>query len=799
MLFYLDPQQKTKNWLPYLSNCCQFMKGRLVASLFIVIIVLGVGAVSCFRGENNDETAVPKTVSYNFHIRPILSDKCFKCHGPDGSHREAGLRLDLPDSALAPLKETKGAFAIIPGKPEESELYKRISSQDSTYVMPTPESHLGSLTAYEVKLFKKWIEQGAKYESHWAFNAPVKAPVPEFRGNKWVKNEIDHFILEKIKAKGLSPNDEADKERLLKRMCMDITGLPPSIEMMDRFLADKSEQAYEKMVDALLQTPQYGEKMAVYWMDVARYSDSYGYQDDNIRTQWPWRDWVIHAFNKNIPYDQFITWQIAGDMLPDADKEKILATGFLRNHKYTEEGGIIEEEYRIEYLLDKTKTYTKGLLGITLECAQCHDHKYDPFSQKDYYSVLAFFNSSKELGFEGDVSVSKPAKNPILTITAKDRADMLSFIHAKDTNAMMVSVMGEMDTIRKTYVLNRGVYDQPGELVQPAAIKSVLEFDTTKYTRNRIGLAKWTTDKNNPLTARVFVNQMWQEFFGKGIVKTSGDFGMQGELPTHPELLDWLAVDFMENGWDIKRLVKQIMMSATYRQSGKVSESQLKKDPDNIYLSRAPRQRLKAEFVRDMYLASSGLLVKTIGGPSVKPYQPKGLWELASSGRGVLATYRQDHKESLYRRGLYNFIKLTVPPPGMIMFDASNRDQCEVKRLQTNTPLQALVMMNDPAVLEASRVLAQNLLAGSSSSMDQNIATAFRRIICRIPTAGEKKILDEFYQEQLQLFEQKKLNAATTLKVGEYPADSSLNQNQVAALMKTVSMIYNMEEAIVKG
>jgi hypothetical protein len=324
-----------------------------------------------------------------------------------------------------------------------------------------------------------------------------------------------------------------------------------------------------------------------------------------------------------------------------------------------------------------------------------------------------------------------------------------------------------------------------------------MPFDTTKYPRNRIGLAKWTIDKNNPLTARVFVNQIWQELFGRGLVKTSGDFGMQGELPSHPELLDWLAVDFMENGWNIKRLMKQIMMSATYRQSGKVSKEQLKKDPENIYLSRSPRQRLKAEFVRDMYLASSGLLIKTIGGPSVKPYQPKGIWELASSGRGVLAIYKQDHNESLYRRGLYNFIKLTVPPPGMIMFDASNRDQCEVKRLKTNTPLQALIMMNDPAVLEASRVLAQNLLAESTST-EEKINTAFKRVICRKPTEKEKQLLSEYYNEQLQLFQQKKLDASLTLKVGEYPLNEKLDLNQSAALMKVVNTIYNMEEAIVK-
>ncbi|MGC4037493.1 MAG: DUF1553 domain-containing protein [Chitinophagaceae bacterium] len=476
----------------------------------------------------------------------------------------------------------------------------------------------------------------------------------------------------------------------------------------------------------------------------------------------------------------------------------MLATAFFRNHKYTEEGGVVPEEYRIEYLIDKTKTYGKGILGITIECAQCHDHKYDPFKQKDYYSLLAFFNNTPEVGYEGDVSQSKPAKHPLLEINDDDRKKLLSFINFKDTGKLTVSVLGERDTVRPTYILNRGVYDQPTTEVSASAIPAVMKFDTVQYPRNRLGLAAWTVNKNNPLTARVFVNQLWQEFFGRGIVKTSGDFGMQGELPSHPELLDWLAVDFMEHGWDIKRLVKQMVMSATYRQSAKVSEDKLKVDPENVYLSRGPRFRLSAEFVRDLVLSSSGLLVRTIGGPSVKPYQPKGLWESATSGRGVLATYKQDHGDSLYRRGMYTFIKLTVPPPSMIMFDASNRDQCEVKRLKTNTPLQALIMMNDPTVLEASRVLAQRLEEEQTSATDK-INKAFRLIVCRKADDKELKTLTEYFNDQLQLFKDKKLDADLTLKVGEYKQDDKADKNSSAALMKVISMIYNLEEATVKG
>jgi hypothetical protein len=663
--------------------------------------------------------------------------------------------------------------------------------------MPTPESHMGVLSAFEIALFKKWIEQGAQYETHWAFVKPVKATLPAIKDKSKAINEIDYFILAKQEQAGLSGNEESDKERLLKRVSLDLTGLPPSEKMMEDFTASQDPNAYSKLVDELLNTPAYGEKMAVHWLDIARYSDSYGYQDDNIRTQWAWRDWVIHAFNKNIPYNTFLTWQIAGDMLPNATKEQVLATAFFRNHKYTEEGGVIPEEYRIGYILDKTKTYTKGLLGMTAECAQCHDHKYDPISQKDYYQLFAFFNNTKEVGYEGDVSQSKPAKNPLMTINDAEVKDVLSFINKKDTGTMTISVMGENDTMRKTYILNRGAYDQHGAQVFPAALKSVMPFDSTKTPANRLGLAAWTVNTNNPLTARVFVNHIWQEIFGRGLVKTAGDFGMQGELPTHPELLDWMAVDFMEHGWDIKRLVKQIVMSATYRQSSKVNEENYKKDPENIYLTRAPRQKVKAEFVRDIILSSSGLLVTTIGGPSVKPYQPKGLWEAATSGRGVLATYKQDKGDDLYRRGMYTFIKLTVPPPSMILFDASNRDQCEVKRSQTNTPLQALMMMNDPTVLEASRVLAQKLMAENSSS-DDKIKKAYHRIICRVAGTKEAGILKAYYDDQLQQFKQKQLDAAGTLKTGEYAFNDKLDANATAALMKVINMIYNMEEAIIK-
>lgn len=743
----------------------------------------------------------PKAVSYNFHIRPILSDKCFKCHGPDANKREAGLRLDIAEKALAPLPENPSAYAWVPGHPERSEAYLRMTSADTSKRMPPLDSHLGALTDVEKALVKQWIEEGARYERHWAFIKPEKATLPAIQHKKWPLNEVDYFVAEQMEAHGLSPNDPADPARLLKRLSFDLTGLPPSPDLLERFLADNSPNAYEKAVDELLAMPQYGEQMAVQWLDVARYADSYGYQDDNIRTQWPWRDWVIHAFNQNLPYDQFLTWQLAGDMLPNATKEQILATAFLRNHKYTEEGGVIPEEYRITYLVDKTNTVSKGILGVTLECAQCHDHKYDPFTQADYFSMLAFFNNTKEQGYEGDVSVSKPAKTPVLRISDTEVKSILNFLNKRDTGTMMVSVMKE-DTLRQTHLLTRGVYDQPAQVVPINALPAVMAFGADKYRRDRLGLAQWFTDRDNPLTARVYVNRIWLNLFGRGLVKTSGDFGMQGELPTHPALLDWLAVDFVEHGWNIKRLMKQLVMSATYRQSTASPPEQREKDPENIYLARGPRTRLSAELIRDMVLASSGLLNTAVGGPSVKPYQPKGLWESATSGRGVLARYVTDKGDDLYRRGLYTFIKLTVPPPAMMIFDGSNRDQCQVQRLQTNTPLQALVMMNDPTVLESSRVLAARLLA-NSGDLSANIDHAFRRILCRPPQEKERQLLLEYCAEQQRAFRENRLNARQTVQIGAYPIPEHLLQsNNVAdwaALSKTIALLYNLEEAITKS
>ena len=770
------------------------MKSSLRILLVFAIAVMGIFVYSRCSDTQAQETAMPDVIDYNYHIRPILSDRCFKCHGPDANKRKANLRLDTPEGAYAAFKDNPSMHAIVPGHPESSDAFQRLITKDTSLRMPTMNSHL-TVSSHEIDLIEKWIKQGAVYKPHWAFIKPTKSELPD-ADEDWVRNPIDYFVYAKMAEKSLKPSPEASKEQLLKRVCLDLTGLPPTLEMQDRFLKDDSPQAYEKMVNELLGSKHYGEKMSIQWLDLARYADSHGYQDDGLRTMWPWRDWVIHAFNSNYSYAKFVTWQLAGDLLPKPSKEMLLATGFNRNHKITQEGGVIDEEYRVEYVNDRTNTFSKSFLALTFECARCHDHKYDPISQKDYYSTYAFFNQVPEKGLFGTIDASF-ADPPNMSISTKDVQSILKFIHKKDTASVDVMVMADSSKHRPTYVLSRGNYDMPGPEVGFGLPKSILPFTPAKYSQNRLGLARWVLDPQNPLTSRVFVNRMWAQFFGRGIVKTVGDFGMQGELPTHPELLDWLAVDFQTHGWNIKRLVKQVVMSATYRQASTVTSESQQVDPENIYLSRMSRIRIPAEQIRDQVLASAGILNKEIGGPSVKTYQPKGLWEVATSGRGSLMNYIQDHNQDLYRRGMYVFIKRTVPPPTMLIFDASNRDQCEVQRGRTNTPLQALVMMNDPHVLESSRVLASQF-SHEKGSIDEKLTRAFRRIVCRAPKDKELAMLKKYFEAEQNSCTQNPKKVQKLMKIGEYKQDKAAVTGSTAAMMLTIQLIFNLEEAIMR-
>ena len=542
-------------------------------------------------------------------------------------------------------------------------------------------------------------------------------------------------------------------------------------------MSDESEDAYEKVIDKLLLSKSYGERMTSIWMDLARYSDSHGYQDDTERIMWPWRDWVIHAYNKNLPYDEFITWQIAGDMIPNATKEQILASGFNRNHKITQEGGVIPEEYRVEYVADRAVTTSKVMMGLTVECARCHTHKYDPITHNEFFSFYSFFNNLEE---DGIIAYGDTAPKPNFTIKTQDIENDLSFINLPDSiNKVTLMVMKESENLRKTYVLNRGNYDSPGEIVEPGTPKVVLPYDQEKYPKNRVGLAKWFFEEDHPLTSRVAVNRIWQQFFGIGIVSTPDDFGSQGSKPTNPELLDWLAHTYQNNDkWDTKKFIKRIVMSSTYRQSSKIKPENLALDPDNIYLAQYPRQKLSAEMIRDNALASSGMLVNKIGGPSVKPMQPDGLWdEVTGGGGGSLAFYVPDTGVNLFRRSLYTFWKRTVPPPSMMIFDAPTRDFCVAVRQKTSTPLQSLALMNDPQYLLAAEHLSSKIFEETKINRNDKIVKLYRSVTGRTPNNRELEKLKQYFEEVINTNDISDKDAFISLAVLIYNLDETTQKS----------------------
>ena len=692
---------------------------------------------------------VPETIDFNFHVNPILSDKCFACHGPDDKQRKANLRLDTKEG-LYQMTEDLIKRVIDLDNLEESEMIRRIFHENKSIVMPPPESNL-SLSEYEKNILKKWILQGAEWKKHWSFIKPEKPEIPQIQNNQWVKNEIDIFIAKNIENQNLEFSKMESKEILLRRLYFDIVGLPPSLDDIDHFLNDKSENAFEKVVDKLLDSENYGERMASIWMDIARYGDSHGYQDDTERTMWPWRDWVIHAYNKNLPYDEFITWQLAGDLIPNATKEQIIATGFNRNHKITQEGGVIPEEYRVEYVADRAITTSKLMMGLTMECARCHSHKYDNITHDEFYGFYGFFNNINEKGL---IAYGDFAPEPKITVSKNELNEGLDFIKLPDSlDKVTFMVMKETENLRKTYVLNRGLYNLQMNEVKNMTPSAVLPLE--KENGNRLDLAKWFFSDENPLTSRVVVNRIWQQFFGVGIVATPDDFGSQGNRPINPELLDWLAVTYQnEDKWDTKKFIKRIVMSSTYRQSSVTTDLNYKIDPENVYLSRYPRQKLSAEMIRDNFLKTSGLLVNKLGGPSVKPLQPDGLWdEVTGGGGGSLAKYVMSSGENLYRRSLYTFWKRTVPPPTMMIFDAASRDNCEVKRQNTSTPLQSLTLMNNPEFQKAALHLSSNIF-DKKLSLNEKINIVYRTITGRKPNKKEITMLEEYFDDENLLNEE---------------------------------------------
>ncbi len=1014
----------------------------------------------------NAETKKPANnsaqVSFTRDIRPILSDNCFHCHGPDESTRKAKMRFDTREGIFA---ERKGRFPIVPGKPDESEIVKRIFSTDPDEQMPPPD-YPRQPTVAQKETLKKWIGQGAKWEEHWAFQKPRHPELPQVKAKGWTRNGIDHFILSRLETEGLKPSREADKATLLRRVTLDVTGLPPTPSELQAFQEDTSPNAYERVVDRLLASPRYGERMAVDWLDLARYSDTHGYQVDRERVMWPWRDWVVQAFNENKKFDEFTIEQIAGDLLPTPTLDQKIATGFHRNQRINMEAGSIAEEFFAEQVIDRVDTTATVWLGLTLGCARCHDHKYDPLTAKDFYSMFAFFNniaeravdrsnvqrnnvvstkptlklpvpeldaklavldtkigtkqkkmdelvtvlkgqqndwekqvltnepvwstlklsefkaesgkptlrsledasivaegdiaetdtyvvvgqtevtnitgirldvlpitgSSNQLGrsadgkfvlhsfsveltnpdgsskpvefrkvnasselagfkaslllsprsngiggwsavstngeattafFEvkspftlpkgaalkfkltqnnpGKTQIGKfrltvtddehPTLNPLLArifrnkpVPKRTEADVkmareyflsyqpeyqrLSEEMAQlngerknvDEDIPSTMVMQEQEgEVRPAFILVRGAYDQPGERVFPA-VPAILPQLPSDAPTNRLGLARWLVSPENPLTARVTMNRFWAAYFGNGLVKSIENFGLQGDQPTDPELLDWLATEFMRSGWDMKAMQKLIVMSASYRQSSRVSPELLERDPGNILMTRGPRLRLGAEMIRDQALSLSGLLSEKMGGPAVKPYQPTGLWEeLAAGPEGTgFATYKQGTGEDLYRRSLYTFWKRTVSPPAMSTFDAPTREICTVSRSRTSTPLQALALLNDVTYVEAARALAQRMLVEGGSSIEQRIAHGFLLATARKPKEAEITVLKAGLERRLAEFKGDESAATKFLTLGDSKPNAALNSSELAAYTTVASVILNLDEVVTK-
>ncbi len=970
---------------------------------------------------------------YNFDVRPILSDNCFACHGPDRENQKGGLRLDLRDAATQPAKS--GDTAIVPGNPNSSSLISRILSTDTDEVMPPPKSHK-KLSPKQITLLQQWIASGADYQPHWAFIPPQQTSPPQLPAQLTTPNPIDAFIRQRLLSVGLHPSPEAPRHILLRRAALDLTGLPPSPDDVAAFNADPRPDAFERAVDRLLASPHFGERMAVDWLDAARFADSNGYQVDRDRELWPWRDWVIRAFNANMPFDQFTIEQLAGDLLPNPSLNQRVATGFHRNHMLNEEGGVLADEFLAEYTADRVETTAAVWLGQTFNCARCHDHKYDPFTQKDFYSLKAFFHNVPENGVgqygsnirvnappfvrlpspnleqkvadlkaaakavadqiaalktrgasesatwaerllgkavtwvplrrtsdskaephtvapdnpaslrvavpvplsqplstaflvelnadtaatldnlsvrllhrekggakpttlplrgaataeslpttesakaaspapgsrlplalkpsstlrlafepespldpakpgtvELEITVTKPSSTIHVTaasstadpellvgdeivaaakLPAKQRSPkerqlletaFLSRLPESKTLAVEAErlrkqindteleiptslVMEEMKQPRPTHVLLRGAYDRKGELVT-AATPSVLPPLPDDAPKDRLGLARWLVDPKNPLTARVTVNRLWQMLFGTGIVKSSEDFGAQGDLPSHPKLLDWLATDFMQSGWNVKRLLRQIVTSATYRQSSVVTPESLEKDPENRLLSRAPRVRLPAEAIRDQALSASGLLVPTLGGPSVKPYHPAGLYEQVTAGNGY-NKYTPGKGADLYRRTLYTYWKRSVPHPAMLVFDAPFRETCTLRRPRTNTPLQALNLMNDPTYVEAARFIAQRMLRHAGPNPARRIAHAFNLLLAREPSTTEQDLLVQSLNRHLATFTANPAAATALLDVGDTKPDPELDPIQLAAYTTLANTLLNLDETITR-
>ncbi len=764
-------------------------------------------------------------VDFNRDVRPILSETCFQCHGPDKGQRKADLRLDQKDGLFA----TKdNGPVIVPAKPAESQLFVRITSKDKDLHMPPVDSGR-KLSARQIELIRRWIEQGAEWKGHWAYLPPTRPAVPSVavghvsnvpgrQDAPTIRNPIDRFIVAALPEQGLALSPEADRVTLIRRLSFDLRGLPPTAEEVDAFVSDPSPRAYEALVERFLASPQYGERMALYWLDLVRFADTNGIHSDNHREHAPLRDYVIAAFNSNKPFDVFTVEQLAGDLLPNPNREQQIASGYNRLNLTTEEGGAQPKEYIAKYAADRVRNASSVWMGATLGCAECHDHKFDPYTTRDFYSFAAFFADVQETAVGQQKPVGMPTDEQAAELRRLDeriaalrRESQGAKAEAaaaqkeiaeiekrkqqiqKEAPQILVAMAGAPRTVR---ILPRGNWlDETGEIVQPNTPRFLKSLGVNGRRASRLDLAHWLVDAENPLTARVFVNRLWKNLFGSGLATSLEDFGAQGSWPTHPALLDWLAAEFQSNRWDVKHMVRLLVTSASYRQTSVATAELRQRDPYNRWFARQGRFVLDAELIRDNALAVCGLLVPKFGGRSVKPYQPAGYWAYLNFPR---REWQPDKGEDQYRRGLYTYWCRTFPHPGMLAFNATSREACTVERARSNTPLQALTLLNDPSYVEAARALAERIVTSGESSPESRIGYAYRQVLSRAAQPTEVQVLAGLYGKHLAQYRADRKAAEELLRVGERPAPSNIDPAELAAWTSVARVILNLHETITR-
>jgi hypothetical protein len=774
--------------------------------------LLGVAVVwSAYAPSVKAAEPRPQPVEFNRDIRPILSENCFSCHGPDQARRKARLRLDTEVGAFADLG---GRRVLVPGKLEESELFRRITATEDEERMPP--AHSGrKLTPRQVDLLRRWIEQGAKWQKHWSLVPPQRPVIPTVAKPARVHSPIDTFVLARLEREGLSPSPEADRITLIRRLSLDLLGLPPTPAEVDAFLADARPDAYEKLVDRLLDSPHYGERLAVYWLDLVRYADTVGYHGDQDRLISPYRDYVINAFNANLPFDRFTIEQLAGDLLPRPTLWQKVASGYNMLGMTTIEGGAQPREYLAKYAADRVRNASSVWLGATLGCAECHDHKFDPYATRDFYRFASFFADLREKGVYdpvADLYLTTPEKTAAIEQLDREIARLQASPdrkkHATEVAALTARKNEQLQGVRRTIpavpvppremrVLKRGDWlDETGEVVQPGVPASLPLLGVAGRRATRLDLAKWLVSRGHPQTARVFVNRLWKLFFGTGLSRVLDDLGSQGEWPTHPELLDWLAVEFMDSGWDVKHLVRLLVTSNTYRQSSLVTPRLQEADPDNRLLARQARFRIDAEMVRDTALAVSGLLVRRLGGESVKPYQPAGYYQFLNFPK---REYQSDVDDKQYRRGLYTHWQRTFLHPALLAFDAPSREECTAERPVSNTPQAALVLLNDPSFVEAARVLAGRTVREGGDDLRGRLSWVWRQVLSRRPSEREVDLVNELYSRHRAHYTANPLAAESVLRTGLAPAPEGLDAADLAAWTSVARALLNLNETITRN